>query len=147
MINFYKVDQAPHTGWKFIGVEGSEIEELSNNELAGTILAYSYIPGSGEFYLAMTGIPELNKYQGKYTALVRSTDFYEKQVLYIRKDNKEIAELPWEETKQHYNVSGSQWREMMGKREGYYLSKKENPRTFIRSIFKGIMQAKREGKI
>ena len=137
MISFYKVDQAPHTGWKFIGVEGKEIEYLTDDELSGSIFKYSYIKDSDEFYLDHDNVPEFGKIQGRWIALIRGSE------VIIRQNDKIVDRQKWQETKQYYTKKGSRKDKYFGKESGSYYPKNVNPRNCIRMIVKTMVKIKK----
>jgi len=137
MISFYKVDQAPHTGWKYIGVEGKEIEYLTDNGLCGSIFKYSYIKGSDEFYFDHDNCPEFGKMQGRWMVLIRG------DTALIRHNDKLVDEHKWQETRQYYTRKDSYRTKLFGKESGRYYSKNVTPRNCIRIIVKTMVKIKK----
>lgn len=145
-MKFYKSDQPRiPDGWHYIGIEGKEIEALSNGKYAGNIVRYSYIPGNGEFLLDLEGC-EFGRNDVAFFASIRPSseniETYHSLTLYRdyfnKNGNKEkVAEIPWGETKR------------TGRMRMYEtdMKKKETARNYITAIIGVLYKEKKIGKL
>ena len=155
-LGFYKVDNNPN-GWKSIGVKGRLIEEITNNEISGIIMDYSYIPGNDEFHLSLDyneidfkGAEKIKAWyilsiQGDTARITKDIGMQERSEYVVS------IEIPWEETRQHYNTAKRLQRyEELGleRRDntGFKFSKKLTPRNAISAILNNLEAIGKEQK-
>lgn len=107
-MKFFKSDQAAvYDGYRYIGIEGKEIQELTSGALGGTIIRYASTADNWEFYFDMSGVPELNEndaefftvFEGDYLSLFRRKD--------DRSSKEFIGEIPWKDTKKRALIEQS----------------------------------------
>jgi hypothetical protein len=132
-MEFYKSDQsAIPDGWHYIGIGGKEIVALTNGELHGILVRYSYIKGSDEFLLDLEG----NQLGINDTVFFARFDYGDDTLIIRRnyyKDGKTIAEIQWKDTKRK-------------RLDGIKISKEFTPRNVIRAIIKELYKQKIENR-
>jgi len=147
-LGFYKVDNNPN-GWKSIGVEGRLIEEMTNNEVGGIIMDYSYIPGNDEFHLSLdyneVDFKGAEKVKAWYIISIRGDTARITKDIGMQERSEHVAsiEIPWGETRQHYNTEKrlQRYKEYGFKERdnsGMYFTKKLTPRNAISAVLNNL---------
>jgi len=147
VISFYSMGERD-----YIGVEGNYITKITQENLFGVSVEYSYCSGSGEFFLKLEDFKE--EYNGYYFLSVSDgvARINHSKVHYNNYEDKKEVTVNWGVTKQWYHKS--KWNNRLkeigierGENKGMKREKKLNPQNCIRAIFNVLEELKIKSEV